>query len=247
MLADNWCRFVLNEGIMPASLVRFFKQSDTTRANTKLLAQILKTRENFSDSLYPELTALAKRSFLSDEELNNWLSSMDSILTIIITFADGDNNTQDILNGALTSFIKSCPLVADDIKNPYMNTPIPSTTVTRQARTYRRANYDNPTLAAKKDAFINYLMNKGYSAPTCNSYKTSVNLGKDYAEKDLWEIENPKEIKDILYKLMDGVPTTEEERKLRKAFEGKNLDTHNALSNGLKRYYEFLENRESKE
>ena len=243
MFADNWCRFVLNEGIIPASLARFFKQNDANRVNAKLLAQILKARESFSNVLYPELTALTKRAFLSDEELCNWLASVDSILTIIISFAEGDNNTKDILDGAFTSFIKSCPLVSESVKESYIKVSIPSAPVVVQTRKYRRDCNDNPLIAAKKKAFGEYLESHEFSSSTANSYRTSVNLGEDFVGKDLWEIDDPEEMNEILNKFVYGKSLTEEDKALKKDFDDKNDNTHNALSNGLKRYYEFLEDR----
>ena len=245
MLADNWCRFVLNEGIIPASLARFFKQNDANRANAKLLAQILKARESFSDVLYPELTALTKRAFLSDEELCNWLASVDSILTIIVSFAEGDSNTKDILNGAFISFIKSCPLVSESVKDAYIKVSVPSAPVVMQTRKYRRDSNDNPLIAAKKKAFGEYLESNNYSPPTANSYRTSVNLGSDFlgadfAGRNLWEIDDPAEMERIFNKLKNDEPQTEEDKKLRQDYKKKDDDTHNALSNGLKRYLEFL-------
>ena len=96
-LSNLWCKFILSEGVMPASLSRIIKKNNENQTNTKLLAQLLQKRESFSDPLYPELSEVAKRAFLNDDELNNWLVSMDGILDIIIAFSDSDKNTQDIL------------------------------------------------------------------------------------------------------------------------------------------------------
>ena len=235
MLSSNWCRFVLNEGVMPASLARLIKHDETNLKNTKLLAQILQQRESFTNNEYIEITNIAKTAFLNDNELINWLISMDSILTIIITFADADNNTKDILNGALTSFIKSCPLVSEQVKNSYISLPFSSVSLNSPAQKYSSRNYSKSVLDAKKEDFVEYLDKfapKHYSTSTASSYKTSVNLGLIYAGRNLWEIDNPQELKSIL-----------DELNTRDDFKEKNKNTNNSLSNGLWRYLEFLEYR----
>ena len=163
-----------------------------------------------------------------------------SILTIIISFAEGDNNTKDILDGAFTSFIKSCPLVSESVKESYIKVSIPSAPVVVQTRKYRRDCNDNPLIAAKKKAFGEYLESHEFSSSTANSYRTSVNLGEDFVGKDLWEIDDPEEMNEILNKFVYGKSLTEEDKALKKDFDDKNDNTHNALSNGLKRYLEFL-------
>ena len=230
MLADNWCRFVLNEGIMPASLARYFKQSDATYANAKLLAQLLKTRENFHDSFYPEITELTKRAFLNDEELNNWLVSVDSILTIIITFANGDNNTQDVLNGAFTSFIKSCPLVAEGIKANYLTEKVQVKPTTNNPK----IRYRNNSSSVRINEFIAYLVRVPYSTNTINSYCTSINISAELASKheltsNLWDIEDAAEMQSIFDKL-----------KSLADYRDRNIKTHNCLSSALQQYIKFL-------
>lgn len=236
--SNLWCKFVLDEGIMPASLARLIKRNGRLSSNPGLLAKLLKTRESFSDANYPELAELAKRAFLNDEELNAWLISMDSILDIIIAFSDSDANTQDILNGAFMSFIKSCPLVSEQIKEPYAHTSFISNPAPQIFHKYSSKNYNKSATNIKKDDFIKYLDKyapKHYSKSTARSYTTSVNLGTVFAGRDLWEIDDPQELKQIL----DGL-------NRRNDFQTKNTDTHNSLGNGLWRYLEFLEYRADK-
>lgn len=231
-LSSLWCKFVLNEGIMPAPLARIIK-SITNSNNTKLLALLLQKRESFSDSHYHELTEMAKWAFLNDSELNNWLVSIDNILSTIIIFSDSDSNTKDILTGAFTSFIKSCPLVSENIKNSYTGLSTVFNTTRPDFHKYSSRNYTKSASTFKKDTFIEYLDKyapKHYSKSTARSYTTSVNLGINFVGRDLWEIDDPQELKKILDNL-----------NLRDDFQKKNADTHNSLSNGLWRYLEFLE------
>ncbi len=232
-LSNLWCKFILSEGVMPASLSRIIKKNNENPTNTKLLAQLLQKRESFSDPLYPELSEVAKRAFLNDDELNNWLVSMDSILDIIIAFSDSDKNTQDILTGAFMSFIKSCPLVSESVKNSYTGQSTIFNATRPVFHKYSSKNYTKSATNLKKDNFIEYLDKyapKHYSKSTARSYTTSVNLGINFVGKDLWEIDDPQELKNIL-----------DDLNMRDDFQKKNADTHNGLGNGLWRYLEFLE------
>ena len=114
-LSNIWCKFVLTESIIPTAVARNLKKDDSLMQNTKLLAQILKERENFNDSQYEDIKEIVAKAFQSDEELCNWLEKIEDILTVIINFADADENKVYILNGAFISFIKSCPLVSNQV------------------------------------------------------------------------------------------------------------------------------------
>jgi len=242
ILNNSWRKFVLNEGIMPAPLVRLIKNDDEIFNNAKLLAQILKMRESFNDTAHPELSELAQKTFLNDEEINNWLASMDSILDIIINFADGDSATNDVLKGAFISFIKSCPLVSEKNKNTYIETPA----IHLSSSSYRKKSGNQTPAQAKRDSFMEYLdihAPKHYSGGTRFCYKTAVNLTSGLIKKDLWDIDDPQEMQEVLNRLIYNEAQTPEEKELQQKFEDKDKATKRSVSCGLQRYYEFLKFR----
>lgn len=230
VLSDSWCQFVLNEGIMPSAIARRIKHDENDRQNPKFIASILLQRKNFSDTTHSEIASLARTSFLNDPELTNWLAKTDTLLNVIIQFSDqqGVNqvNATDLLNGAYTSFIKSCPLVAEETKNKYQKTTEKNTTRVSQKRSlfFRREN------DAKKQAFTDYLIKKMYRLNTCNAYKSAVsNWGSTILKTNLWDIDDPLEMK----RKFDEYCETPE-------FIDKDYSTHKTLSNGLLKYIEFL-------
>lgn len=241
-LCPLWQKFVLNEGIMPAPLVRLIKGNEQNMQDTNLLASVLKMRENYANPEHPDIEDLSKTAFLNDEPLYTWLASVDNILNILIDFSKVKQNADDILNGACTSFIKSCPLVNQQIKDSYLNAP--GTMIPPEDKGIKLVNKEDFITGLKKTFYEKYLKNK-YSTATVNSYKSAINLGCKIFKKNLWVINNPTTIQNLITKASskDPAPTTEEE-ELRKLFRQKNSDTHNALYNAMKNYQKFLELKE---
>lgn len=229
-LDKAWCNFVLNEGVMPASIVRRIKNDSDISQDNCLLASILNKRDTFSDAGHPDLVTLTKTAFNNDQELTSWLAEMDNLLNIIVSFSN-QKSMKDLLDGAYSSFIKACPWISNDIKNKYLQAKEPTS-----YSEIARAKNDLETLVYKKTMsnpkirdFMIFLQ-KSYSPNTCNSYKTAVgNWGSDILGKDLWKIDDPDEMQDLynLYMKTD-------------AFVTKDINTRKTLSNGLKRYIEFL-------
>ena len=227
-MSENWCRFVLNEGIMPSALVRYIKQQnfkDGAFEKVKLTAKILKERENFDNinadntanaDLQNSVNGLARMAFQCDAELCAWLQSTDGLLDVIIGFSNAqtfeDKYTAALLNNAYQSFINSCPLVAPDIKKRYLQEAVP-------------VNDD------KKEDFMNFLLAQNYGKSTCNSYKTSVNKGGKLLGENLWEID-------------DSFLLAAKIQALHDKHEDEMLKSNKALACGLDRYKEFLESRQ---
>lgn len=236
-LSASWCRFVLNEGILPSMIARQIKNDDKDRQDAKLLASILIKRENFNDTLHFEIVSMARTSFRNDPELTAWLSKTDSLLSVIINFADSQNNDQiymgDLLDGAYSSFIKSCPLVSEEIKNEYLH---PGEQVRVMARTRaKNSSYIRKDDHPKKQEFMAYLLDNGYSQNTCNSYKSAINTASSmfFNNSELWNVDDATAVQKML-----------DEHSHDPEFIDKDRKTNKALSNGLRRYIEFLKERE---
>ena len=234
-LRASWCRFVLNEGIIPSMIARRIKNNDKDKQDTKLLASVLIKRENFNDALHPEIASMARASFHNDPELIAWLSKTDSLLSVIINFADLQNNDQiymgDLLDGAYSSFIKSCPLVSEEIKNEYLHPDEQIRVMTRTRA--KNSSYNRKDDHPKKQEFMAYLLDNGYSQNTCNSYKSSINTVSSFFNTNLWEIDDAA----IMQKMFNEYAGNPE-------FIKRDYDVHKALSNGLRRYIMFLEERD---
>ncbi len=236
-LSATWCRFVLNEGILPAMIARQIKNNDKNRQNIKLIASVLQKRENFKDVSYSEIVSMARTCFHNDPELTAWLSKIDSLLSVIIKFTDMQTDTKfctsDLLDGAYVSFIKSCPLVSEDIKKEYLNTNEPGWVMTHIRA--KNSSYIRKDEHPQKQEFMIYLRSlkdgdrDKYTKNTCNSYKSAINLASKLFEENLWEINDATEVKKRLDKHINT-------QNFIKADDG----THKSLSNGLRRYIEFL-------
>lgn len=236
-LSASWCRFVLNEGILPSMIARQIKNNDKDKQDTKLLASVLIKRENFNDALHPEIASMARASFHNDPELIAWLSKTDSLLSVIINFADlqsdGQIYMEDLLDGAYSSFIKSCPLVSEEIKNEYLH---PGEQIRVMARTRaKNSSYIRKDDHPKKQEFMAYLLDNGYSQNTCNSYKSAINTASSmfFNNSELWNVDDATAVQKML-----------DEHSHDPEFIDKDRKTNKALSNGLRRYIEFLKERE---
>lgn len=233
-LSASWCRFVLNEGIIPSMIARQIKNNDKNKQDTKLLASILVKRENFNDTLHSEIVSMARTSFRNDPELTAWLSKTDSLLSVIINFADSQNDGQlymgDLLDGAYSSFIKSCPLVSEEIKNEYLHPDKQIRVITRTRA--KNSSYIRKDDHPKKQEFMAYLLDNGYSQNTCNSYKSSINTASSFFNTNLWKIDDAA----IMQKMFNEYAGNPE-------FIERDNYVHKALSNGLKQYIKYLEDK----
>ena len=225
-IKENWCYFVLNEGIMPASLVRKLKESQKNNDELcPIIADILINRENCNfDTLYnfPEKAAV-RAAFNTDMELLRWLDSVTDLLSVIKTFANKDATFANMVNEACVSFIKICPLVADERKNLYIDAPSVPVPIINSS-------------SDPKQAFKNYLERCGYSFNTINSYISSINMiGKlPCIQRDLWSIIDADEMSSLFHNL-DTNPNHQYDE-----FKQKDFDNKKIPSNALKRYIEFL-------
>lgn len=234
-LSNIWCKFVLTESIIPTAVARNLKKDDSLMQNTKLLAQILKERENFNDSQYEDIKEIVAKAFQSDEELCNWLEKIEDILTVIINFADADENKVYILNGAFISFIKSCPLVSNQVATAYLE-DLKKNPFTPPLKVVSR---DDFVSAVRQKHFIAYLEKKYPSKGTINSYKSAINVTSEILNKNLWLIENHEEFQKVMdYLTKDSPDATPKDQEIRLAFNNKNH--HNTISCGLQQYKNYL-------
>ena len=225
-IKESWCNFVLNEGIMPAGLVRKLKESQKNNDELcSIIADILINRENSNfDTLYnfPEKNSI-RAAFNTDMELLKWLDSVTDLLFVIKTFANKGANFANMVNEACVSFIKICPLVADERKNLYIDAPSAPTPIINLG-------------SDPKQAFKNYLERCGYSFNTINSYISSINMvGKlSCIQRDLWSIIDGDEM-NLLFHNLETNPDHHYDE-----FKQKDFDNKKIPSNALKRYIEFL-------
>ncbi len=80
-----------------------------------------------------------------------------------------------------------------------------------------------------------------YTYNVANSYTVAVNWGIEITGKNLWAIDDYSEITSLIQELSHPDPrSTRVDIKVRKEYEEKDITSHRTLSNGLKRYGEFL-------
>lgn len=224
-ITENWCNFVLNEGVMPSVLAR--KLKDFPADNNDLcivIADILNNREIANvDSLFIPDKEIIKSAFMADPELMNWLETMRELLDIIKTYANKDKIFSNIADEACLSFIKACPLLSDDRKQLYLDSKPNSFSY----------SLTNPDI---KQTFREYLEKNQYSYNTINSYISGINkVGKlSNIQRNLWEIRDADEMRHLVAHWENNTDHLYNEYKEQDALSRK------TLSNAVKRYAEFL-------
>lgn len=93
-----------------------------------------------------------------------------------------------------------------------------------------------------KDEFKNYLTTIAtkstgdhYSNNVANSYSVAINNASKYYNENLWAVKSSEQMSELLSKFQKDPE-----------FESRDQKTARSLSNGLKRYLEFLEHKENK-
>lgn len=198
-MLHHWCRFVLEEGIVPPVIIRKLNAVDSDLSeNGALLAKILKERENFKCpqelANLGDVEAAARAAFLGDPELTSWLDEAGMLLDIISVYGRGDSrlsSTGDVVDGACKSFIKSCYLVAATQKDKYLG--LPQTPIL-----FRSLSDDE----RQQQAFAHYLQYdspKKYAANSATSYVSYLNslLRQSGVNVNVWEIDNPQTLKEL--------------------------------------------------
>lgn len=227
MLAKSaylWCQFVLNEGIMPAPIVRVLKSSYQKKRleDWKKLASILLDQRGLAldSDADSDIMAVAKEAFKGDLALTNWLDHMKHVLSVIVS-GDADS-FPDMIEGALISFIKACPFVSDEQKQKYL---LPVGMPRPVAR--RKSSKYNDEQAQQ---FEQFLLQHGYSYGTACSYKSAISYIAKCWCSELWEVTDLEDIQ----KIKDYLNHNQE-------YQDADRYKHAALSNGFARYCEFLE------
>ena len=227
-ITENWCTFVLNEGIMPSIITRKLRNlalSDTDLCI--LIADILNNRGimNLKDSDILPNSEDIKASFKADPELSNWLESIRELLDIIKNYANKDKIFVNIADEACLSFINACSLVSDVRKELYSD---------------KSPNNESYILLSTnsdiKQAFREYLKNKHYSHNAINSYVSGINkVGKlANIQRNLWEINDANEMMHLIAHWENNTNHLYDE------YKELDLRSRRTLSNAVKRYAEFL-------
>ena len=220
---ENWCNFILNEGIMPSLIARKLKYFPTDHNDLCIvIADILCNRENahVDSNLVPN-KEIVKSAFNADPELANWLGAMQELLEIIKTYANKDKIFSNIVDEACLSFIKACPLVSDGRKQFYIGS---------KPSSFSSANSDI------KQLFREYLEKSQYSYNTINSYISGINkVGKlSNIQRNLWDIRDADEMRHLVAHWENNTD------HLYDAYKEQDLLSRKTLSNAVKRYAEFL-------
>lgn len=80
-----------------------------------------------------------------------------------------------------------------------------------------------------------------YSSNVADSYTSAINWGSEISNINLWDIDNYLEMQNIFSKLSHSQPGDKiEDKEMRKIYKEKDENSRKTLSNGLKRYIEFL-------
>lgn len=227
-ITENWCDFVLTEGLMPSLLVRNLHANQFHNADLcAYIANILNSRGN-SDNTESHIllnNETIKCSFKADPELSNWLAGMNGILEIIKNYANKDKMFANIVDEACLSFIKACSLVAEDRKQLYTSETIKPEPLSLF-----------PTFSDIKQTFKEYLEKNQYSPNTINSYISGINkVGKlANIQRNLWEINDAAEMRHLIAHWENNTNHLYDDYKEQDALSRK------TLSNAVKRYAEFL-------
>ena len=255
MLNDRWCEFVLNEGIMPSSLVRLLKSDEANRHDAALLARILQERESFDNPKYPEISKNAKTAFLYDEEATKWLNG-EIVKCVLNIIANADSNKDpELLTDSFSTFINICTLVKDEYKKKYL---LPKNYDKNKKKYILPENYKKileqgicqkimknkpwkynmlAPSSKKEEEFTEFLRHRTKcKESTIKIYRSIINkLNRELDFYDIWDIEDAKEM-EKLYKKLNSIPL----------FISMNINSHNVLFRSLKLYIEFLDNRAMK-
>ncbi len=229
-----WSDFVVNEGILPAPIIRKLGNFDNSPT---LIAKILIERENFKtkSSELEDIQNAAQTAFLGDTEMVDWLKEVTPLLQILeIDYNNiGHNlNLIDAVNGACLSFIKSCYLLPDKVLNNYINQ-----IETKESKA-TTAPFDYAKEAAQKEKYSEFLAAKGYSANTINSYRSAINnIGAlPSVSTNIWAIQTSLDINDLVSELEYNKNHAHDD------YKEKDIKSNKTLSNALKRYCEFVDN-----
>lgn len=225
-ITENWCNFILNEGIMPSIIARKLKDISSDNKNLCIIiADILNNRENtnIANSRFIPDKAIIKSSFNTDKELTCWLDNMRDLLEIIKTYANKDDIFANIVDEACISFIKACTLVSDDRKQLYIGKKTDS-------------HHSLATNTDIRQAFREYLQNNQYSHNTINSYISGINkVGKlNNIQRNLWEINDAAEMRHLIANWDNNT------NHLYDDYKEQDLLSRKTLSNAVKRFAEFL-------
>ena len=231
---ETFCKFVLNENLMPTQVARTIKLSKKYRNSHSVIANLLLYRENAGAHVDADLVNnMDLGGFAYDDALVQWLGTMDGILHTIADDA-GEHlfDNSDMVIASVKTFIKNCVLVADDIRDEYLTGP----------KTATRYYYDTLVVrdirAQRQKEFEFYLAQNAYKSTTINAYKSAINtLSKEFKNiinntYGLWGATNLTN----LAEMTDKFTQTD-------AFHELDEKSHKTMSNALKRYTEFMQNR----
>ncbi len=246
--------FVYEQGVLPPDInsVLDDRRYQNFKWDIRQICYILKEQEAYGEKEAESVHSKDRESLFKseihnkrgcwrhktyDQDISEWISDCSSLLgsitqqlNIFFHNVNTDVGTKTLI-AAIKEIIDHAPEKME--KNKYLN-EIRKYDGDLQAPRPGTSHVQGTCSNTKKALdFKNYLAERGYKPAVQNSYKTAVNTwGSKILEKDLWSIDSPTEMQ----KRFDVYCNTPQ-------FTDKNVSTHGTLSNGLKRYIEFLEER----
>ncbi|MBQ8630950.1 MAG: hypothetical protein IJ479_04435 [Alphaproteobacteria bacterium] len=255
-IANIWCEFVVNEGIMPQEISRQLKDTDCDK-DYRRIAKILYYNKNYSagaqdyatlfkdEKVLDWLTKWTKRDTSKNKEFNNY--SIKNINGLIESLGNMTCHGSSIVNEALAAimvcFIQLCPdnIVAPEIRKEYLKrletemnrkdlaaAPVNSK---KDISSLRSARQNDKPAAERKKAYKEFLRQIGHTPNVANSYASGINTTvNEYAGANLWEISDVEQIDKIM-----------EELKSNSAYQEANDSKNGSPAAALVKYREYCE------
>lgn len=255
-IANIWCEFVVNEGIMPQEISRHLKKNNSDK-DYRRIAKILYYNKNYSagvqdyailfkdEKVLDWLTKWTKRDTSKNKEFNNY--SIKNINGLIADLGNLSCHGSSIVNEALAAimvcFIQLCPdnIVAPEIRKEYLKrletemnrkdlaaVPVNSKKGISSLRSVRQ---NNKPAAERKKAYKEFLRQIGLASSTTDSYASGINTTvNEYAGVNLWEISDVEQINKIM-----------EELKSNSAYQEANYNKNGSPAAALVKYREYCE------
>ena len=236
--------FVYEQGVLPPDINSLLndRRYQDFKWDIRQICYILKEQEAYGEKEAESVHSKDRESLFKseihnkkgcwrhktyDQDISEWILACSSLLgsitqqlNIFFHNVNTDLGTKTLIT-AIKEIIDNAPEKME--KNKYLN---------EIRKYYGEPKGPKPEPdSTKAQKFIKYLNKRGYKPSVQSSYKCAVNTwGSKILEKDLWSIDTPTEMQ----KLFNAYCNTPE-------FIYKDIATKKTLSNGLKRYIEFLE------
>lgn len=251
-----FCDFVLNEGIMPSVLTRIIRSNIMISDDSEYIAQILEKRCDFNPT-NPHLTDETKKSiqdylnknvFEMDEALMDWLKKVSLLLQLIMQpeIYPGIAIPNAQKDWAISTLIKSCPLVSENIKDEYLSdceqkdkrdaakerhnmllTPEQKESMLQRDLKIKEQFGEH---FFKRTRFISFVVSHDRKTKvTAMAYRSALNTIENKYNINVWAMNTPNEVDEAIEKLEKN-----------EDFCQANAKTHGALIAAMRKYRLFI-------